>query len=1319
MAIPNFERFNVSSDNNSVGLRWDKYVSKLENLFVGMNIDAKKRRKALLLHYAGDEVYDIYETLPGDLESSDSNYDETKAALKLHFSPQKNTEYEKFEFRTMKQNHGESIDQFTTRLRQKATNCAFTNKDDEVKSQFIQGVISNKLRIKCLESSNKSLSDLLVIARTMDLAKTQADNMSRNQQKIPEQVDKLRRRPQATFKPAQPPNKSQNAARQPKQHRRTSSCRNCGGNYPHQNGRCPAFGSKCNYCHKDNHFVAVCRKRMQSGQRHVQYGQRQVREIDAEQCYESPDNRDSNSEQEFAYGLAVNSINKKKVPMIKLAIQGVQTTVLVDTGSSINVVAESVVSKMTPRPKTQKAKIKAYAFGQDKPLPVRNTYTLSVESDTKFTTAEFHTINGTSETLISYKTAVDLGIVPVINSVKGCEYSELCDKYKSVFTGLGKLKDKQIKFHIDESVVPSTQPARRIPFHVREQVEQELDRLEELDVIEKVDGPTPWVSNLVVAPKPNAPKEIRLCVDMRKANLALKRERHVTPTIDDIITELNGSTVFSKVDLYKGFHQLELSEESRNMTVFASHVGLRRYKRLNFGVSVAPEIFQNEIRQALQGLQKTLNISDDIIVHGKTRQEHDKNLEALLQRLEENGLTLNKRKCEFGQSKLKFYGYIFSESGISPDPEKVKAIQNVDRPKNQAEIRSYLGMTNYVSRFIRDYSTISEPLRRLTQDKVAFEWTNQQETAFRQLKNALSSDQVMTYFDPSKDTELWVDASPVGVSGILIQDNKIIAYGSRSLTPVEQRYSQTEREALACVWGCQHFHLYLFGKEFTLISDHRCLESIFNNTKQIQSARLERWRLRLTTYNFKVKYRAGSQMISDYCSRHPIQEQIPDSVAEDYVNFLASNTVPKSLNLSEVARATQKDCVIECVIQAVQNNAWHKQMCSQTDSYRRYLNIREELTVVSLSDGQVLLRGTRLCIPDALQKHVVDLAHEGHQGRVRCKSLLRETCWFPYMDKLIDDKCKQCIPCMSASTETMQEPVKPSPLPKRGQWDEISVDFCGPMPSGEYFMVVICDYCRYPVVEKLNSVSAQAVIPLLERIFGLFGIPNVVRSDNGSPFNSHIFADFAAQLGFKHRKITPLHPRANGTAEAFMKPLVKCMKTASASGQNYKSELTKFLLNYRSTPHPSTGVSPFELMFDRKMKTKIPRFSVPPSHYRKYVKQRDAKTKQKNKQYADSRNKAKPSTLRPGDKVLVKQQVRNKLDTPFSPIPGNVVSRKGSMITVRHKDRTLTRDASHFKPVLDLPPSRADNVDLQETAVKQPLRRSVRERKPPRKYDND
>ena len=151
----------------------------------------------------------------------------------------------------------------------------------------------------------------------------------------------------------------------------------------------------------------------------------------------------------------------------------------------------------------------------------------------------------------------------------------------------------------------------------------------------------------------------------------------------------------------------------------------------------------------LNGLNGVLNISDDIIIHGMTKEEHDANLESLFQRLQDRNLTVNKQKCEFGKNKIKFFGYVFSESGLSPDPEKILAIKNMEKPKNQGEVRSFLGMTNYVSRFIENYSTISEPLRRLIQQKQPFVWTEQQDHAFNQLKNALMSDQVMTYFDPS------------------------------------------------------------------------------------------------------------------------------------------------------------------------------------------------------------------------------------------------------------------------------------------------------------------------------------------------------------------------------------------------------------------------------------------------------------------------------------------------------------------------------------------------------------------------------------------
>ena len=210
-----------------------------------------------------------------------------------------------------------------------------------------------------------------------------------------------------------------------------------------------------------------------------------------------------------------------------------------------------------------------------------------------------------------------------------------------------KQKDGELldSFHtrlrqLDPGIIPRQQPHRRIPFHVREDVEKELERLERLDVIEKVDGPTPKISPIVVVPKKSA--EVRICVDMREANKAIKREKHLIPTIDDLTADLNGAMHFSSLDLSSGYHQLELSLESCYVTTFSTHVGLRWYKRLPFGVNAASEMFQETIRELLTGLPGCKNISDDITVFGKSQDEHDKNLRSVLQRLQENSLCLNR-----------------------------------------------------------------------------------------------------------------------------------------------------------------------------------------------------------------------------------------------------------------------------------------------------------------------------------------------------------------------------------------------------------------------------------------------------------------------------------------------------------------------------------------------------------------------------------------------------------------------------------------------------------------------------------------------------
>ncbi|XP_038063006.1 uncharacterized protein LOC119733689 [Patiria miniata] len=322
----------------------------------------------------------------------------------------------------------------------------------------------------------------------------------------------------------------------------------------------------------------------------------------------------------------------------------------------------------------------------------------AVAYETSHVNSTFFVTKTTKDTLISFIHV----IIHVAYNLQPDDPPKLADKlmnqYADRFTGIGMLKNIQCKLHEDKTVQLIALPHCRIPYHVRKKVENELEKLLCLDIIAQVrNEPTSWVPPIHVVEKPHRPGEIRMCVDMRNVNTAIKRERHITPTIDVILAQVNGSTVFSKFDVNAGYHQVELAPESRHLTVFSTHKGLFCYKRLNFGVCSAAEVFQDAISSALRGLAGTLNISDDILVFGRTQQERDARLAACLQRLRECNPTLNKDKCRFGKSRVEYSGHVFSSTGISPDKKKVDAIQNVSEPTNASEVRSFLGMiTNFI-----------------------------------------------------------------------------------------------------------------------------------------------------------------------------------------------------------------------------------------------------------------------------------------------------------------------------------------------------------------------------------------------------------------------------------------------------------------------------------------------------------------------------------------------------------------------------------------------------------------------------------------------
>jgi hypothetical protein len=640
-----FPAFDIDSEPGSVGPRWKKWTQRFENYLVALDLTDAARKKATMLHFACERVHDIYDTKAEDGD----DYDAVKGKLDTYFTPKKNVQFEIYTFRSAEQadegHPNESVDDYATRLRGLAKNCEFANVENEIKAQIIQKCSSSRLRRRALRQPDQSLDDLLDMNRTLVGSDMQAAGIEKKKT-----VNKLRtdNRPPPFSKGKQSTNTGNREF-----HNQPNECGNCGGAWPHKNGRqgCPAFGKKCNNCERLNHYERCCRSKPGSGtssrpreSRKFSKPRRRVNQVN------TPVDDDSDSSaSEDGYVYVMNVTKPGKSVLVEVTIDNAKVKLMIDSGASVNILDEQAYYAIKPAPKLQRDKIKIYPYGSQTPLSVLGKFTGVIESKRKMSNTTFYVVKGNSGSLLSYDTASELELI-TINAIHKQIKSEgntlrkveIVEKFPGLFTGIGKLKNFQVKLHIDESVQPSKQTHRRIPFHIRKQAETEIKNLHDADILEQVEGPTPWVSPAVIVPKPKDPKKVRICIDMREANQAIQRERHITPTMDGIMSDLNGATVFSKLDLRAGYHQLELHPESRYITTFSTHIGLFRYKRLNFGISSASEVFQNAIRQVLAGIPGQFNISDDIFVYGFGQADHNANLMSVLERLQENGLTLNK-----------------------------------------------------------------------------------------------------------------------------------------------------------------------------------------------------------------------------------------------------------------------------------------------------------------------------------------------------------------------------------------------------------------------------------------------------------------------------------------------------------------------------------------------------------------------------------------------------------------------------------------------------------------------------------------------------
>lgn len=698
-----------------------------------------------------------------------------------------------------------------------------------------------------------------------------------------------------------------------------------------------------------------------------------------------------------------------------------------------------------------------------------------------------------------------------------------------------------------------------------------------------------------------------------------------------------------------------------------------------FGISCAPEMFQKLMEQILSGCDGVLVYIDDIVVHAPNRESHDRRLRKVMNRLREFNVLLNKEKCVFGVSQIRFIGHNFTASGITPIHDHLSAVREFRSPTNNEEVRSYLGLVNYVGKFIPNLATVSEPLRQLTKKGASFEWGQKQQHAFDLLKSSLMNHSTLGYYDVNDRTQVVADASPVGLGAVLIQfksgEPRIISFANRSLTAPERNYAQTEKEALALVWGVERFHYFLFGRPFELVTDHKALEILFA-PKSKPCARIERWVIRLMAYKFTVVYKPGKTNIADPLSR--LLHTDPTTAnkrnpTEQYIQWILSYAEPKAIKLQEIEAVAVKNDEIQAIKKALSENSWPENLAL----YKPFAN---ELCFA----GNILLRSTRIVMPDSLREQTLQLAHEGHPGMSVMRRRLRTKVWWPKIDRQVEDWVKKCRGCTLVSAPNPPEPLRRTTLPS-GPWEHLAIDFLGPMPSGHYIFVVVDYYSRFFEVDIMTKIDSAKTIKRLKSIFARFGLPISITADNGPQLISEEFKQYCEAHDIELNTTTPYWPQMNGEVERQNKSLLKRMIICQEQKGNWQEDLEQYLLMYRSTAHSTTLKTPAEMMFGRNIRDKLPSIvqkkevGGDDENY-----DHDTLMKSKGKEYADRKRHAKQSDIAEGDSVLAKRQVvTNKLATAFEPTVFKVVKRSGSEATIINTgtNSTYRRNVAHLKQV--------------------------------------
>ncbi|XP_061159755.1 uncharacterized protein K02A2.6-like [Syngnathus typhle] len=817
--------------------QWEKWIRRFERFRLASNLHLSSEANQVntLIYCMGDEADDI---LRGQAlsDAQRHQYQAVRDTLDIYFVPRKNIIYERARFNQRVQQVNETVDSFVTALYALAENCNYGALHDElIRDRLVVGLRDTSLAERLQMDKDLTLEKAVNQARQSEVIKRQQTDIRGEKKADLDAVSvKYKREKHSTYKaPSLPKHKM---AKSPNE----SQCYRCGRSPAHGKGQCPAKDVTCHTCGKRGHYSKVCKS------------VKNVHMIETEKCNETP--------------IFLGSVHAGSDPWYAdITIRNHTVRFKIDTGADVSVIPAQMYFCINQN-ETELCK-------PDRPLIGPGGTPLNVLGMCKETLCKgeqkiqenVYVIRDLHMALLSRPASVKLNLVSRADSI---DIKMLNENYPKLCQGLG-LMQQPYTIKLKPDAVPfSLSTPRRVPIPLLGKVKEELERMESIGVISRVEEPTEWCSGMV--PVPTKSDSVRICVDLTHLNEAVCREKYILPSVEQTLGSLTGAKVFSKLDANRGFWQVPLAPESAHYTTFITPFGRFHFNRLPFGIASAPEHFQRRMSMILNGLPGVVCHMDDILIWGKDQPEHNARLHTVLKKLQAAGVTLNMDKCELSTQQVKFLGHVLSAEGVRPDPDKIRAVIAMKEPSNVSEVRSFLGMVNQLGKFISGLAEKDKPLRDLLSKKNQWVWSHAQQNAFDQLKNELASTPVLTLYDPNKDLKMSADASSYGLGAVLFQKEseewRPVAYASRSLTETEQRYAQVEKEALGLTWGCERFKDFLIGRHFSLETDHKPLVSLLGQQALTElPPRIQRFRLRLMSDNGP---QFSSQQFKDFAAAY-------------------------------------------------------------------------------------------------------------------------------------------------------------------------------------------------------------------------------------------------------------------------------------------------------------------------------------------------------------------------------------------------------------------------------------------------------------------